>query len=154
METTISKVVRIGSYSDSYYIKKLPVFCKIEYIDGKLSISGTIAPLPSGNAKGSCGQIYDTIAENLASFTFANGWDKVKASQFVEYWKKWHLNDMQAGCEHQRKMGWKDYEEHPSEPCPTCGYKYGTEWKTKKVPAEVLRWLEALPNTDKTPEWV
>lgn len=48
-------------------------------------------------------------------------------------WEKWHLNDTHAGCVHQDKLGWKSYDEHPSEPCPTCGYKYGTAWTYREI---------------------
>lgn len=29
-------------------------------------------------------------------------------------------------------------------PCPVCGYKYGAQWKTEEVPADVLDWLRGL----------
>lgn len=182
--SSIQKVVRIGSYKDDYHAQSMPVFCKIEYTNGKLSISGVVAPLSNGDARGSCGQMYDSIIENLDAFTFAQGWDKVKAFQFVEYWKAWHLNDLRAGCEHQRALGWDKIRINPSElpdsrsnrdengilaswvhpeehkkgvlgkACPVCGYKYGTSWLTEEVPTDVLKWLEALPNTDRTPAWI
>ncbi len=34
-----------------------PLFAKIEIDNGKLSISGVIGPMKSGNARGGCGQI-------------------------------------------------------------------------------------------------
>jgi hypothetical protein len=64
-----------------------------------------------------------------------------------EIWKNWHLNDMQAGCEHQRERGWTSYDLHPSEPCPVCGYKYGTAWLRKDVPADVIAELRDLAAT-------
>lgn len=39
----------------------------------------------------SCGQIRETLAEWFPE---------------VEPWFKWHLNDMNAGCEHQEALGW------------------------------------------------
>ena len=93
------------------------VYCKVEFKDDKLSISGVIAPLPNGNALGGCGQIDmefehrnpadndKRYADNLImadDIKFAKGWDKEKRFDFLEVWKNWHLNDMQAGCEHQR----------------------------------------------------
>lgn len=59
-------------------------------------------------------------------------------------WTRWHLNGMNAGCEHQRALGWTSYDEHPSEPCPTCGYQYGTAWKYEALPADVLAEIHAL----------
>jgi len=35
-----------------------------------------------------------------------------------------------------------------------CGYKYGSEWKKEAVPADVLEFLRALPDTDVKPAWV
>ncbi len=66
------------------------------------------------------------------------------AWELREIWKRWHLNHMHAGCEHQRKLGWESdgYDKHPSELCPECGYAYGTKWNRIELPAEVLEWLE------------
>lgn len=103
-----------------------PVFCKIEFSeDGRLSISGVIGPMRSGNAKGGCGQIEmefdhanpahnDSRYEHLikaSKLTFTAGWNRAKWYKFLEYWHDWHLNDMRSGCEHQRAMGWT-YEDH------------------------------------------
>ena len=181
--STIEKIINIGLYKNNYCENRLPVFCKIEYKEGKLSISGVVAPTENGDAYEG-GQIYDSIAENLDFFDFAEGWDKIKAFQFVEYWKEWHLNDLQAGCEHQRAEKWGDKRIDPKElpnscanqdkngilaiwvtpeehtkgllgkPCPVCGYEYGTAWLTKEVPTSVLIWLNNLPASDKTPTWI
>lgn len=55
-----------------------------------------------------------------------------------------------------KTRGWILYDEHPlgfiGRPCPTCGYKYGTSWKTEEVPEEVLEFLEGLPD-DTCKEW-
>ena len=57
-----------------------------------------------------------------------------------------------------KQLGWTYPEEHPEgllcRPCPTCGYKYGSEWRYEEVPAEMLGFLRALPDTDTTPAWV
>ncbi len=89
-------------------------------------------------------------------------------------WERWHLNDMKAGCVHQRAAGWEDRRidpkelpnstanrdargivahwvyktEHPAgllcEPCPECGYKYGSAWLKEELPADICDQLEAL----------
>jgi len=51
-----------------------------------------------------------------------------------DLWTRWHLNDMRAGCEHQRALGWTSYAEHPAEPCPECGYKFGSAWLFEPLP--------------------
>ena len=167
----IQKIVRIGKNEEGR------IFCKIKYTDGKLSISGVVGPMANGDCKGSCGQMYDTIINDIQTIKFAPKWDKVKAFEFVEYWKQWHLNDLQAGCKHQREAKWSDQlldttkektqdnmsiwtykKDHPRgllcEPCPTCGYKYGTKWLTMEVPDKVLKFLASLPATDVKPNWV
>lgn len=96
------------------------IFCKAEIEDGKLSISGVIGPLASGNALGGCGQIDmefqhrnpqddDTRYSSpipAASIKYAKGWDAEKWLDFLDIWKAWHLNDMTAGCEHQEAERW------------------------------------------------
>lgn len=57
-----------------------------------------------------------------------------------------------------KARGWLSPEEHPQgllgKPCPVCGYKYGSAWQVEPVPADVLAFLNALPETDKKPAWV
>lgn len=61
----------------------------------------------------------------------------------IALWDRWHLNDMQAGCDHQRALGWTLYDEHPSEPCPTCGYRFGSAWLYEEPPADLLELCDA-----------
>ena len=60
-----------------------------------------------------------------------------------DLWNRWHLNEMQAGCEHQRALGWISYEEHPSEPCPVCSYKFGSAWLFDALPDDFLALCDA-----------
>ncbi|MFQ5330249.1 MAG: hypothetical protein ACE5D4_09730 [Thermodesulfobacteriota bacterium] len=66
-----------------------------------------------------------------------------KIARLHAIWERYHLNDMHAGCEHQRALGWErdGYDKHPSEPCPECGYQFGTEWKYEAIPHAVLQEL-------------
>jgi len=100
---SINKVVRIG------VIENASIFCKISYKNGKLSISGVEGPMRNGNARGSCGQIImgfkefdDRGYKSLNDIEPAEGWTPELIKQFFDVWDVWHLNDMQAGCEHQR----------------------------------------------------
>ena len=77
-------------------------FCKIEYIDGRLSICGVIGPMTSGNCMGSAGQCVDEIREGKP----AEGWNREMLDKFCDIWNKWHLNDMRPYCEHQKELGW------------------------------------------------
>lgn len=170
----LAKTVRVG-HAPTFTSRGIPtmanVFCRIEYKNGRLSITGVVGPKANGDALGSCGQITDTLkSPELVPYR------DFPVAKFVEVWERWHLNDIRAGCEHQRAEGWnkrpidptkplnsygKHYEgqrfaswnmltwvpesEHPegllSRPCPTCGYKYGTKWLTEEVPEDVIAWL-------------
>ncbi len=180
------KVCRPGTIDIGNW--RASVFIKIDYDGKRLSISGVEGPLLTGNALGGCGQI--NMHLRAAQFqTFAPGWDTDTVAHLLEVWKRWHLNDMRAGCEHQRAEGWADRpidpnkpmdtygkhfdgqkqdswnmlvwvrrDEHPEgllcEPCPTCGYRYGTAWKHEVIPTDILDFLSILPDADKQPAWV
>lgn len=153
--------------------KKWPMFCKVSIVDGKLSISGVVGPNHYGGAKGGCGQIdmefdHADKSENdprysepvkASALRFAPGWNRARWHKFLHIWHRWHLNDMRAGCEHQRALGWT-YEAHhdpdtfKGEACPTCGYEIGSAWLREELPQDVIDFLEGLPETDRTPAWV
>jgi hypothetical protein len=79
-----------------------------------------------------CGQMCDELPKLFP--------ENKKLARMVAIWERWHLNDLHAGCEHQRNLGWEEegYDKHPSEPCPVCGYKFGSEWKMEQLPEEVV----------------
>ncbi len=87
------------------------VFVFIEFTNGKLSISGVEGPKSNGDARGGCGQIevQDDIHLN-------EGWTPDMLDMFKAVWKRWHLNDMKAGCEHQRAAKWDERPIDPSKP--------------------------------------
>lgn len=144
----MQKILFLGQQKENN--KDLKVFCKIEFKNGNLSISGVIEPKQNGDAGGSCGQIYDELKNPFMSY--GNGWDREKVDDFVAIWKKWHLNDMQAGCEHQRIFDWGN--DKVKKPCPICGYKYGTAWLKEDLPDWVVSYLEALPESELKPAWI
>lgn len=196
------KVMRIGTIPlhDTVHAN---VFIKAEYENGKLSLSGVIGPRRNGNAIGASGQIDMEFAHRDPSdndartshliapdeIAFAEGWTADKWLDLLAVWKLWHLNDMQAACEHQRAEGWSKRpidpakpltaygrhfagqssdtwnmlawvrrKEHPegllSHPCSVCGYKYGTQWLSVEVPAQVIAFIQSLPDADVQPAWV
>lgn len=243
-----TKIVRVGItlVHDGRHERLAAVFCKIQFdAAGRLSITGVEGPLPNGDALGSCGQI---VMSDWNIVAYAPGWDADRVEKFREIWRQWHLNDMRAGCEHQRaswkldeqieivtykltsqtllqihrikervmadlqkpRGAWPAGEEqgaaavindaerellnlpyeineapdadgpgsgcyevakretkhvthvYPHEhrkgllckACQICGYKYGSAWLREEVPADVLSWLRALPETDVNPAWV
>lgn len=172
MEAAFTKIVRLGTkpvWSGSE--SRVSVFAEIKYQDGKLSISGVEGPLPSGNARGACGQIVMHLREKgaLADFRPAPGWTAHNVRHFLSVWDRWHLNDMKAGSPAQEKF----LRENPVDakyPAshydvasaalaaaglnPDAGYEYGSKWLKEKIPDDVLVWLKALPDADKKPAWV
>ena len=56
-----------------------------------------------------CGQCVEEVAALSVTRT-------PQEKRLVEIWKRWHLNGMNAGCEHQRAEGWKNCPGHYSGP--------------------------------------
>jgi hypothetical protein len=50
----------------------------------------------NGDARGGCGQI------SLKDALPVKPWTAEMIARLAEIWHRWHLNDMRAGCEHQR----------------------------------------------------
>jgi len=169
------KVLRIGTIEVGR--GRGSIFCKAEIEDGKLSISGVIAPYKGGNAGGGCGQIdmefeHRDPKDNDKRYSepvkaddikFAQGWTKDLWFDFLDIWKKWHLNDMKAGTPKQEEAlkdcPFTDYTER----CGWLrglglyddnGYKYGTAWLKVELPKEVIDFINALPSADREPAWV
>jgi len=88
------------------------VYCTIKLSEGRLSITGVIGPRYNGDAFGGCGQIIGDL--DPAKMSYASGWGNDMLALFKAVWKDWHLNDMRAGCEHQRAMGWQKARIDPS----------------------------------------
>jgi hypothetical protein len=141
-----TKIINPGKVQ--YSNGKFPTFCKIEYKDGKLSITGVEAPDIHGNCKGSCGQINPIKLD-----VFSDGWDEEVLTVFSIIWDKYHLNELHAECEHQAILGWT-YDTHVGKNCPICGYIIGSEWKSIIVPEWAVEYLYNLPDTKITPTWV
>lgn len=141
-----------------------PVYLTWELDAGRFSACGEIWNHMQTDVT-RCGQCVDTVA---AMFPHNK-----TAQAILRIWRRWHLNDMRAGCEHQRAAGWEDVRippselpdsranqdeggilalwvyrhEHPKgllcEPCPVCGYKYGTAWLLEEIPADVIAEIES-----------
>lgn len=63
--------------------------------------------------------------------------DKATYLEILRLWKNYHLNGVNAGCEHQKRgtlVG---------ETCPVCGYRYGSIWLYREIPEKDL---EAIKN--------
>lgn len=130
------RVVRIADYTDpdAHPERQSKVFAAIDWDGQRLSITGVEGPKANGDAIGSCGQIRLDVSWHTNRIP--------EYSQIAGIWKRWHLNNMRAGCEHQRAERWD--KRLLSEPCPTCGYKFGSEWLHEEVPDHVLIFLRQL----------
>ena len=101
------KVVRLGTLKTGRG-RSFSVFCKIEYKEGDLSVSGVEGPKRGGNALGSCGQIIMSYKEydkrgymSIRDIKPSPGWTHDKIKTFFDVWDKWHMNDMKAGTPRQ-----------------------------------------------------
>ena len=146
--------------------RRLPVFVTIKWHDGNLSMTGVEGPTVSGNAYGGWGQIM------LSPLHPADGWESSDVTRLTDIWTRWHLNTMTAGSPDQEQWIREHRAEFPGYPTdhykwtcdgladaglnPDCGhdgYCYGSAWLTEDVPADVLDYLHALPNTTKAHPW-
>jgi len=85
---------------------------------GRLSLTGVEGPKSNGDCSGSCGQ----LDMHPWEFTrYCDGWTPEMVHKLREVWTRWHLNDMRAGCEHQRN-NW-----NPSEVLEVVSYKLTKE---------------------------
>lgn len=64
--------------------------------------------------------------------------DKAIYLEVFRLWKNYHLNEMNAGCEHQEK------DTPIGEVCPICGYRYGSAWLYRKIPEKDLETIKHL----------
>lgn len=90
---------------------RLFVTIEVERKDAKtrLSITAVEGPRSNGDAIGSCGQCVEAL-DRLTSLS--PGWEPETVARLKAEWERWHLNDMRAGCEHQRAAGWKSCPGH------------------------------------------
>jgi hypothetical protein len=152
MKHVIMPIMKWTKRDREYY-----VHIQIVYENGHLNIHGVEGALASGDCLGACGQIDVHLRHEILGedYVLVPPWTEEMFRKLLDLWDKWHLNDKHAGCEHQRELGWeKDgYDKHPSEPCPICGYEYGSDWHTIPVPADVVTWLFTLPKAAKRCKW-
>lgn len=132
------KVINPGLVKLSWSKVRAPAFIKIEWDGARLSLSGVIGPNKSGNCRGSCGQMQDSLSDIDA---YADGWNAAKVRRLQDLWAAWHLNDMRAGCVHQRSP-WQRFscvlghewelstlvEHEPPTSCPTCFTREIHQW--------------------------
>ena len=95
------------------------------------------------------GATVEPLRAVLRSGMFGEGFDAQKVAALIEMHEQYHLNGMQAGCDHQTPV-WEDstYGRRISleltEPCPITGYKYGHKWLVKVLPEGFVSDLLAI----------
>jgi hypothetical protein len=106
----------------------------------------------AGRMRSTAGQIDQTLrGEEIEP---APGWDAESIAHLLAVWDRWHLNDMNAACEHLRALaaekGKTPHELFTTDStCTACGHKYGHAWHTEDLPADVVAWLrERFPKID------
>ena len=134
-----------------------------------LSITGVIGPRHGGNCQGGCGQIIRELQPS--QFTrFQKPWTYQKVEEFLQVWRRWHLNDMRAGTPAQEQ--WlRDHQQEAEEEhrrgrytwaCealgaaglnPDQGYSYGSRWLKEELPEAIESYLEALPESEEPMPW-
>lgn len=132
----MKKILRIGTTRIGK--RYASIYVSVQFENKKLSITGVIGPMISGNALGSCGQIcgefahrnpQDNDARTYHPITpdeikYAPEWTADMWLDLLDIWKRWHLNDMRAGCAHQRELGWDKEPIDPSRPTTDYGKFY------------------------------
>jgi hypothetical protein len=73
-------------------------------------------------------------------------WTLDEIGQLHDLWKRWHLNDMRAGCAHQTVIVYEDTQygrrvdlaaTTAANDCP-LNYRYGSAWLYEPLPADVI----------------
>jgi hypothetical protein len=188
------RTVTVGSLPPEYGngARRPVIHIGAKLTETQFSVSGDLKR-PGASDVDMGGQINGTLREALDAHAieFTGKWTAAKLREVLDLWDEWHLNDMTAGCQHQREgvaasdddtfvgvpwdarpidvskptntygthyegqrqaswnmLAWVRRDEHPqgllSFPCPVCGYKYGTAWLTREIPADVRQQLAEI----------
>lgn len=160
-QTEVSKRVKVGLvriYPDNILVMGRVM---IELELGKneknqecLSIHGFIADSKTKEWFES-GQIRETLEFLLSHDRFNKFYIRPSVlMSLLDVWKEYHLNDINAGCEHQnnllKNMVTRDYDYLITIPefkeCPICGYAYGSKWLYKEIPIDIKNWILQFPS--------
>jgi len=76
--------------------------------------------------------------------------DKYKIIEIIDIWKRWHLNDLQPNCKHQKSFdcnvsNFEELADKQTKKCPQ-GYKYGSAWLVEPLPVDIIQQLLKLTN--------
>jgi hypothetical protein len=126
--------IRVGT------LDRRQVWVTAEIEGNRLSMTGEVVARP-GVEPVECGQIIEAVRECKP----ANGWTHAELNKLADVWARWHLNDMRAGCEHQRAEGWNKRPIDPSRPTDT----YGTHFEGQRQASwNMLAWVRPEDHPD------
>ncbi len=165
---TLKRRLVLGHYIENKRKHSVEITIEVKDKEGRavLSMCGDVW-LPGRRDIIMGGQMQDSIHAMLTIAAYS----KESIDKLLAIWDRWHLNDMRAGCEHQRatwnvakplqvtirgkketkSAGWVTESEHPegllSKPCAECGYRYGSQWLYEPLPDSIVDELAAWPES-------
>lgn len=119
---------------------------EVELLDGRLSICGSAGEVVRAPLARRMAVDVDHEDGSRVYLTHSRGQIREELVRFfpeVQSYFQWHLNDMHAECVHQEARG-ETYATHPGAECPDCGYKLGSAWTRRELPADVSAWVQSL----------
>lgn len=131
--------IEIGRLDTGYKAKAI-VTIKIEWDGKRLSISGDATRRGPGDRMDQAGQMVDSVETMDDLFIPASERDEL-----VAVWRRWHLNDMRAGCEHQRQAEWDKQLIDPTKPSRTYGRHFSGQ---KQDSWNLLGWVRPDEHPD------
>lgn len=151
MAKRITRTIVVGQVDTSEGIKRCTVDVALAYhvamgtertTDLQIVPKGEVYPVLSitGHTHYSSGQCQTEISDLLHSGRLKKA--SLLTKMILGLWNDWHLNDMSAGCVHQREAGWGP--ELCGDACATCGYEWGSAWLLRRLPVEIERKAEFL----------
>ena len=123
----------------------------------RLTITGVDRPRRNGDAD-SCGQIYDALASAPKDQLLVH---QSVRDEIVEVWKRWHLNDLNAGTQHQMQvlrdngLAHSRYEDQKAF-LTAMGIEagFGHAWHFEEVPQPILDAIALWPEAEVKPAWI
>lgn len=94
---------------------------------------------------------------DLASVTkCAPGWTKRDIQRVLDFWHRWHLNDMRAECSHMDLPTDPSWDVRRHVTCPETGYRYGAAWLYEPLTDEARNTFNAIMElpTGNVPQYV
>jgi hypothetical protein len=143
--------IKIGYIHHEHENKSDPVFVEIRETDTGFNITGNIR-------SHSYGQINTSIKTAIKENKFEYLLPKKEIRHLLDFWNKYHLNDMKSGCPHQeeeikilKKTQPELFENYDylkikqalsnGGHCHICNYEHGHGWRTELPPAKELKWI-------------